>query len=171
MSMFHDDTIYDVTVFDNQDRDSRQHFVGINFQKKVIPIGTRTSVQGKFLRVLENKGSYIPSQVEDLATGQVRSDPRARWMPRFSITTHGPFGGGAVPAGGVLLEKPRDVSVPVVSVPEVEEPEFDEPMIMEDDDLSGKPMAEVRAMCAKRGIRYKPTNTKDELIALLASQE
>ena len=180
MSMFQPERMYTVTVFDNQDRDSREQFVAVNFQKVRIPIGKQTRVAGKFLAVLENKGSYLSAQMEDTVSGQVRSDPYARWMPRFSITTHGMVDMPSVPSGGVVLEGPKPIVVPIVGQESlklnVEEPKAEpeaEPKKsgIDRNALLGKTMAEVRSMCANRGIRYKVSNTKEELIELLEGKE
>ena len=186
MSMFQPERMYTVTVFDNQDRDSREQFVAVNFQKVRIPIGKQTRVAGKFLAVLENKGSYLSAQMEDTVSGQVRSDPYARWMPRFSITTHGMVDMPPVPSGGVVLEGPKPIEVPIVGQRQSAlsldpgeakaeakaEPEAEPKKSgIDRNALLGKTMAEVRSMCANRGIRYKVSNTKEELIELLEGKE
>ena len=184
MSMFQPERMYTVTVFDNQDRDSREQFVAVNFQKVRIPIGKQTRVAGKFLAVLENKGSYLSAQMEDTVSGQVRSDPYARWMPRFSITTHGMVDMPSVPSGGVVLEGPKPAEVPIVGQRQsalsldlgeakAEAKAEAEPKKsgIDRNALLGKTMAEVRSMCANRGIRYKVSNTKEELIELLEGKE
>lgn len=179
MSMFHPNREYAVTVFDNQNRNSKEQFVAVNFEKFVIPIGKQTSVPGRFLSALEDKGSFLSAQTEDVGTGQVRSDPYARWMPRFSITTHGMADMGdmsAVPLGGVVLEAPKPASIHILGrqreEPDDAEAEVERVMsAMDRSILQGKNITEVRGLCASRGIRYKATSTKEELINLLVGEE
>lgn len=150
MGLFHPSHLYRVVVYDNQDRYSKSQFVAHNCRSIRIPLGVQTEVLGKYLSILETKGTYLPEIEVDPATGQERSK-RVQWMPRFAITATADLtaqkevDAPPVPAGGMLITPP---------VPEA-------------GDLNDKSIIELRSLCAEKGIRYPKAHTKDELIELL----
>lgn len=163
MSLFHADHFYRVVVQDAQDARAQTQFLSHNCRSVRIPMGTQTEVQGKYLRMLETKGVYLPVSERDPETGMERF-VRRRWMPRFNIHTIADItaskgvSAAPVPSGGVLLEKPSNPSerMPEGSSPATESAEdFPEPK----SEKTGRPSkANAKAVAkATSAVDFAPT--------------
>ena len=185
MSIYNPDHDYKVTIFDNQDRMAKKQFVAVNCVRFDVTLGTETIVPGKYLMVLETKGSYIPTQIRDERTGQERA-VRQQWMPRFQIQVHedvsaknGIRNVGPIPGGAVLLDKPAplksdllaDAKKAVLSEETKEALKEEDEVQPEVGPYDGKLMPELRSLCSNRKLTFNQKSTREDLVKILTEAD